>query len=45
MVLGSPDGQFSESAGWTLVTFQHFEKFKMASFMAAISRISSLLSS
>ena len=26
----------SESAGWTSVTLEHFEKFKMASKMAAI---------
>jgi len=25
-VLGSPGGLFSESAGWTLVTLEHFEK-------------------
>ena len=31
MDLGSPGGPFSESAGWTLVTVEHFEKFKMAS--------------
>jgi len=31
MVLDSPGGPFSESAGWTLVTLEHFEKFKMAS--------------
>jgi len=38
MVLG---GLFSGSAGWTLVTLEHSEKFKMAS----ISRISLSLSS
>ena len=27
----------SESAGWTLVTLERFEKFKMASKMAAVS--------
>jgi len=36
MVLGSPGGLFSESAWWTLVTLEHFEKFKMASKMASI---------
>jgi len=36
MDLGSPGSPFSASAGWTLVTLEHFEKFKMASKMAAI---------
>ena len=37
MVLDSPEGPVSESTGGTLVTLEHFEKFKMASKMAAIS--------
>jgi len=37
VVLDSPRGPVSESAGWNLVTLEHFEKFKMASKMAASS--------
>ena len=33
---GSWGSTRSESAGWTSVTHEHFEKFKMASKMAAI---------
>ena len=35
--LYSPRCPLSESAGWTLVTLEQFEKFKMASKMAAVS--------
>ena len=34
--IGSLKCPLSESAGWTSVTLEHFEKFKMASKMAAI---------
>ena len=34
--IGSLEGSLSESVGWTSVTLEHFEKFKMASKMAAI---------
>ena len=34
--IGSLECPLSESAGWTSVTLEHFEKFKMASKMAAI---------
>ena len=34
---GSPGSTLSESAGCTIVTLERFEKFKMASKMAAVS--------